>query len=735
MSRSLKIRRIIVNFGDKQYTLDVDEGISFHYLKKMITTAANIGNNRIKLFHKNQDVTKNEQETLESEYPNENPINFRVTSEEKTDNFDRLLKVRLNQVYCPLHDGKYLTFYCYDCKKSICSGCILSGLHNNHVVKEKQDYLQSSKVVIGRIFEPLKLNYPTGEEEFAEIRAALKSNTEGLIALIRAIEDVLNNVIDNYELEHSQINEIIENNYEKLKVACIEGFDKLKSKVDIEDMMLNEDIFLIVDQKLKFIEELRAKFLNYVNSRSDFFDGLQKLRALIDSSSDPFGYLEGFKEKVSIGSIVEPFNQIDKDGIIRQIIGGVQEQDPALLRSSYKKKNYDYKYPKDITPKTIVYEEEINVLPPRLITRENAEVQGEIITNLSQKKVTARVVASTKEEVEEINLSNARAFRWSSGLSLETGNRTRTIVKKAPSSNKIIQTPSKGGKDIKYSTNRRTHSSKKKGYVYGEMAQYLCQPIIGTKDINVFDVTTKTTTKKTMNANIKFDGFLEECSWVNYNDFLYIAGGKQGDKGSKDFYKYDPNTDKISILSPLPEGRYGHSICIDEDNDCLYIIGGNSKNILKFDLNQSKWIKMNIKLNEIKYHPNVFIDGEILYVVFGMDEKNKMSANIDKININAKGDMTTYAKNEKFKRIHSGVIITPEGNALLVGGKDPKNVTLETAIEINLETGNCLSVANKLVEPAYFMQSILALVGDFEFGNFTLNESNPFILFKLSLNE
>ena len=140
-----RIITTIFILGDlRKYNLDVNENITFHTLKKMIASASNLEKIGIRIWHNSEEFTQYEEETLVSKIPNENPITFQLAMKSKfIDNYERLLKVRYNQEFCKLHEGKYSYFYCFNCRKNICSECILTGEHKYHEIKEMYDYLQN----------------------------------------------------------------------------------------------------------------------------------------------------------------------------------------------------------------------------------------------------------------------------------------------------------------------------------------------------------------------------------------------------------------------------------------------------------------------------------------------------------------------------------------------------------------------------------------------------------------
>ena len=143
---------------NRKYFFDIDQNISINQLKKMLISAANISNKKIKLFNKEIDYSNEDLLTLDKLFPNLNYIEFNVqilnNNNEKEEELNDLINLKLKN-FCSIHEGKYPYFYCYDCKKSICSECVKINEHFGHQIKEKYDYFRKSKVLIENIFSDL----------------------------------------------------------------------------------------------------------------------------------------------------------------------------------------------------------------------------------------------------------------------------------------------------------------------------------------------------------------------------------------------------------------------------------------------------------------------------------------------------------------------------------------------------------------------------------------------------
>ena len=91
------------------------------------------------------------------------------------------------------------------------------------------------------------------EKSIQELKNKVNVDFLKLIEMIKSIQNKMNYIIDFYLLKENGNFKTMQNNIILLKNNCAEGLDKLKSEIEIEDMMINEDIFLTFDKKFKEI--------------------------------------------------------------------------------------------------------------------------------------------------------------------------------------------------------------------------------------------------------------------------------------------------------------------------------------------------------------------------------------------------------------------------------------------------------------------------------------------------
>ena len=290
------VKAIFVVDKNRRYSLDVNQTITIHYLKKIIIAAANLGHN-LRLFHEGQEYTDNESDSLLDLFPKLDVIIFDLElSYENIEELDDIIKLKLTDKYCPLHFAKYPYFYCHTCKKSICSECAKSGKHKDHDVKEKYDYLQSSQNLVKNIFGNVG-DWKVGQEDeyYLQLKDKIKFKYfDSLVKMLREIEGKLNLLVDEFVKRNKKNIEKIKKNMIQVRNNVAEDFDDLKDKISIEDMMLDEQIYLTFDSKYKDVMKNKNKILGDIETYNQF---KQKLKILEDNIEDIYNKIYAFLDK------------------------------------------------------------------------------------------------------------------------------------------------------------------------------------------------------------------------------------------------------------------------------------------------------------------------------------------------------------------------------------------------------------------------------------------------------
>ena len=145
------IRQTIFKISNEtKYQFDIDETTTLYELKKILCHAAHLKKGYFNVYHNDEDYTYNyDDQTILDLFPDEQTIYFTLL---KTNYEEEDFSIKIDTYSpCEIHKDKFLIFYCFTCKKSICKICFEEN-HKDHNVKEKFDYLAPTKLIIDRIF-------------------------------------------------------------------------------------------------------------------------------------------------------------------------------------------------------------------------------------------------------------------------------------------------------------------------------------------------------------------------------------------------------------------------------------------------------------------------------------------------------------------------------------------------------------------------------------------------------
>ena len=648
------IKTIFILDKDRRYSFDVNQNITIRNLKKMIDTAANLGRAHIKLFHDGKEYTSNDEDSLEFLFPTLEIIIFDLgISADTIDIYDDFISLKLNKEYCPLHYSKYPYFYCYTCGKSICSECLFSNAHNGHDYKEKYDYLQSGQELVSQLFKDLNDNIQGGDDQFSlELKDKIRIQFfSKLKKMVEEIERKLVEVLDEFMKRNKQNIEIVKNNMVSLRKNCGEGLEELKDKLCIEDMMLDEEIFLTFDKKFKDIESEKNKIFKDIEEYKQF---KQQLKIIADSVEKIYNEIYAFLDKYLTSDIyMKIIKEIDKIDIM------------------------------PLSKKDIFY---------RL---------------LSDVKKKPRIYKSSKKKIRQFNLDE--------DVIMEENNTHEKNKLATPVSPNLNEKYSLRNKDI-------IKKDLNESGAYTLETKYVCLPIEKTNKILVYDVNTQ----KVYTQQFEKTSFISEiptcCAWLNYKNNLYISGGEINGKISKNLLKYDPSKNTFDLLPQIPDNKEYHSMCIDE-NDNIYIIGGLSNTVLKYNIKSQKWTTFKNKLVAQRNHPICLVKDNDLYIFFGSDIYGGYVSSYEKTSLAGKGKFIMYNPEEKINLEFASTFETVENSILFFGGKN-ENGPLKTCWKFTPNNQKFEISPYSLSEPSSFHQCFLSEIGNNCFGYFSLENMN-----------
>ena len=715
-----KIRQVLFYIDNsKKYLFDVNQNITINTLKKMLIAASSLSSDGLRIFHNNIEYTYKTTSTLEELFPNLQLIEFQIKNTEDGLEDDKdFTKIKL-KYYCSEHDGKYANFYCYDCRKSICNYCLSSGLHFNHQIKEKYDYLQSSQTLVEIIFGGLNEIFNNTKGFNQDNINILKTEISNeffpqLHNLLNQLENQIIDTIDFYFKKQQYNYKTMQKNYITLKNECVEGLDELKEEIGIEDMMVDDNVFLIFDEKVNSIKSERQKIDNDYSKFKTFSQILSKIRKNVEEIFyDIYSVIQKHLETQEFKNIQQEIenqtlSEINQEEIKNRILSGVPIKD---------KKEFSRKLKEN-----------------RKKVLRTAENKNQIImTPLNNNK------SNIKYNTNQIFINqNPNPFSSSGDNQNFQNNNTNIKIKTTLE----YVTPFGNGKDsstnvINLEENQHIKGFNNESLIKDEkinseqIVENVCSVLIGNKKIAIFNSKNNKIDRKNIDFK-EFTGinyFLPECSWVNIDNKMYIQGGNNENlNSSKTFFVYDAIGDNFIRLKDCINEHSSHSLFAS--NKFIYCIGGKSKQCERYNIETGQW-QLFPNLIFIQQYPVLYIHNNYLYSFFGLNENGKEIDRIQRINLrNPKRywESVEYQKNDcDLKMYGCGIIKSSNNTIYFIAGKD-KNGVRSKSIEFNFNNFSASQSEFLLQEKGYFKDSILPKLNVDTYGNFTLEEINSFII-------
>ena len=697
--------------NNRIYLFDVNQNITIYKLKKMIIVAANIGKN-VRLFHDGIEYTDKDSYCLDELFPDLQLVEFLLELPGvQVEEIENLINLKL-RTYCKGHQGKYPNFYCYTCGNSICTDCLKGNNHKGHNIKEKYDYLQESKDLIENLFKDLKdlLSKTNGvpEEIINQLKAKITIQFfPELVKIVKQIEENMINLIL-FFLEKDQNNyKLVQNNLVSLKSSCAEGLDKLKENIEIEDLMIDENVFLTFDSKFKSINNEKDKIKKDIEIYKAFTNNLNIIQNIVENTYNEIysfliKYLEitkfvDIRNKININDITE----VNKKEILERILGDIKKKETntkfiEYLRNIRRLKN-------DTTLKNnqsedVEMKETKEVLKTAKKQKEAKDKEGQIIGS------SLDVDISNKKHVDAVYSPEAPG----NNMKLRSGN-----VYSVPKIEKEL---------LEDSYDEETET--------GPIYRRVLSIIPNTNKALIYNVRKNINITKDLDfpnlISIKY--FLNNCSWVNYNNKLYILGGEDKGKNTNLFIEYDGIKNSFKRL---PDSKFAHvNHSLFEYENSIYCIGGNDADCEKYDFETNAWTILP-KLNFIQQNPILYVHNNILYSFFGDDENGNKIDHIQKLNLkNVKSKWTSlfYNRNKcNLKRVGCGIIKINENCIYFFGGKTESGISKD-AIEFDFSNMKASRTSCSLGQNAYFKDSMMIKISDEKYGNYSLDKDHPLIM-------
>ena len=693
--------------NNRIYLFDVNQNISIYKLKKMIIVAANIGKN-VRIFHDGIEYTDKDSYCLDELFPDLQLVEFTLELPGvQVEEIENLINLKL-RTYCKGHPGKYPNFYCYTCGNSICTDCLKGNNHKGHNIKEKYDYLQESKDLIENLFKDLKdlLSKTNGvpEEIIKQLKAKITIQFfPELVKIVKQIEENMINLIL-FFLEKDQNNyKLVQNNLVSLKSSCAEGLDKLKENIEIEDLMIDENVFLTFDSKFKSINNEKDKIKKDIEIYKAFTNNLNIIQNIVENTYNEIysfliKYLEitkftDIRNKININDITE----VNKKEILERILGDIKKKETntkfiEYLRNIRRLKN-------ETTLKNQTEDVEMKeIFKTAKKQKETKDKEGQIIGS------SLDVDISNKKHVDAVYSPEAPG----NNMKLRSGN-----VYSVPKIEKEL---------LEDSYDEETET--------GPIYRRVLSIIPNTNKALIYNVRKNNNITKDLDfpnlISIKY--FLNNCSWVNYNNKLYILGGEDKGKNTNLFIEYDGIKNSFKRL---PDSKFAHvNHSLFEYENSIYCIGGKDADCEKYDFEANSWTMLP-KLNFIQQNPILYVHNNILYSFFGDDENGNKIDHIQKLNLkNVKSKWTSLFYNRNgcnLKMVGCGIIKINENCIYFFGGKTESGISKD-AIEFDFSNMKASRTSCSLGQNAYFKDSMMIKISDEKYGNYSMDKDHPLII-------
>ena len=320
------------------YFFDVNQNITILSLKKIVASAARLRKYSFRIYNNNIDYTEYDNSTLLELFPDQHHIIFTIqhTEDETLLPEDTFMKLNVN-LYCQHHESKYLNYYCYSCKQSVCSKCIFDNKHKGHQYMEKTDYLQSSKILVNKAFKENKIFNNNNPQTLLCKQNYLTNTLENKLLfkpiydMIKEIEVALNDLIVYYNKVNKDSFNMFNDNVLLSKTYCVQGLDNLKQAINIADIIIDENVFLSFDHKYR----------NLLNeTETQIKDDIKKFNILNNELSrsveqfvqheyqDILNYLQNKLNNIKVSQLYNKINEtiineLSQQGVVDSLMKGI----------------------------------------------------------------------------------------------------------------------------------------------------------------------------------------------------------------------------------------------------------------------------------------------------------------------------------------------------------------------------------------------------------------------------
>ena len=751
----------------RQYLFDVNQNVTIKKLKRMIVAAADLNKVGLRIFHDGVEYTNYDNDALDKLFPDLKRVEFYIQySYDQVEDLEEIIDLKLKQ-YCPEHSGKYPYFYCFTCGRSICNDCLMSGAHNHHETKEKYDYLQNSRNLVELLFKDLKDMFKNAknvnDDSIEELKAKVSIQFfPTLVKMIKQIEQKMMNLIL-FFLEKEKGNfKTIENNVNLLKNHCEEGLDKLKKEIVIEDMMVDENVFLTFDSKFKEIGKEKEKFKEDIEKYKRFSENLYLIQNIIEKTyKEIYDFLVKYLNVTEFEDVKNQLNSqnisvVDKKKIFDTLLSNIKKRSTSAAKyepNPYS--NYYLRTRNAFPPKTNEFniDENKNRKVNFLLSSTQKDNKDQNMFNVNNTNDNFNIGYYNNTNNNNYGYSNNNGYNENSNNNVIGLNQNVNVSENYINLNQPKKTilrasnQNQNNSDNKNYTNINMVSAIKESKEYeedieeeesskGQIYQVVCNIVPPKNQVVLYNVDLDTIIRQNVDFP-KFAGiyhFLEDSAWVNLNNKLYILGGTDDfSQSTQIFLEYDP---KKNTFKRLPDSKYTHSRhSLFAYNDQIFVIGGDRLECEKYDIINNEWsVLPNLSFKQI--YPVLYVHNDILYSFFGIDESYKKTDAAQKLNLkNNRGKWVklTYKRNGCNLFIYGcGIAKINENSVLFLGGMDDNGIR-QDAIQFDFSNLTANKTNYIMEEKAYFKDSVLLKLSPKTYGNFSIEDTNPFLKIKFKV--
>ena len=611
------------------------------------------------------------------------------------------------------------SYYCLDCKFSVCPECNLDQHKEHQLIKEK-DYL---------FYNP---NFFSEIEKVIEEAYKIENNKQDYINTVENCFKTIHNKLD--DIKEKKINEINElfnqtkNNIKELQHNLnnvskevkdyfsrnSSFFNLSKSNNNNNDnenniFLINYELLHLCDIKnkeiMKSLNILQQNFLKYKNeiiSQTDlinnniedfihkkipndkFDDFYWDVKLRIKSYNDHIDLLQKtiFNILVKTGSyddlqevvnILDSKNKKGIDYIFNQNFFTQSNNTSRKKISGSSSSNNILKTPN----KDNLLKDNNNNDSNNINNKNNV-----ICINLDKTKSHSSLKRYNSSSLKKFNRGNS-ANKFSSKLA-NNSNFYSTSESNIRVSNYL---PQKSINTLRKSFDTNSRVFADYNMRYNKLKEFV-KPIKGTNEIAVYDPQTNISIKHKVNLDKEtfgYDKFPEGNRHICINNKLYITGGVDSLGTSISIsLLYDVENKTIKRINNMISTHSYHSIEYLENYDCFIVVGGKDNNICEiFDLFTNKWTRLP-DLNSPRANTNLYFDSfsSDVYAMFGMEHnitnlKNNNSEIIEVLELN---DISSgwikidYYKGSNVNLKQTLVTVVPftRDKLLIYGGKNSR---------------------------------------------------------------